>query len=110
LAATTTVFLENSAKDIAAEVNDECVVTPKNLRGIFLLGDKQDHKNIEHKVASLQVKLDKQGRKPGAANATEKNSKGKKDFCLSGDTSTTNSAPKKRNGAGRPGYVTSSTA
>jgi hypothetical protein len=58
----------------------------------------------------LQAKLDKQGGKPEAANATKKKAKRKKDFCRSEKTVTTNSVPKKRTGAGGLGDAISSTA
>ena len=80
IAATTPMVLEHSIRDIAAEANDECAVTPKNLRGIVRLEAKKITKDLKRKVESLQAKIDKQGGEPGAANTTKEKSKGKKDF------------------------------
>ena len=98
LATTTPAVLEHSTEDIAAEVNDEHATTPKNLRGIVWLEANKITKDLERKVTFLQAKLDKQGGKPVAANATKNISKGKKNFCRDGKTAATNLASKKRNG------------
>ena len=110
LTAITPVALEHSSEDIAAEVNDERAVTPKNLRGIVQIEANKITKDLERKVVSLQSMLDKQGWKPGAVKKTNKKSNGKKYFCRNGKTATTVPAPQERNGARGPRDATSSTA
>jgi hypothetical protein len=107
IAAITPVAPEPSAKDIEAKVSEERVVTPKNLRGTVRLEANKITKDLEHKVALLQTKLDKQG---GCANGTKKSSKGKKDFRRSGKSAATDLAAKTGKGVGGPGNATSSTA
>jgi hypothetical protein len=80
------------------------------LREVVRIEANKIIKDLERKVASLRSMLDKQGGKPGAAKKTTKKSNGKKDFCRNGKTDTTVSALQKRNGAGRPGDATDSTA
>jgi hypothetical protein len=53
LAATTTAVFENSVKNIAAEVNDERAITPKNLRGIVHLEANNIRNDLGRKVTSI---------------------------------------------------------